>query len=48
VVVPVLDGDTEDTLTERIKDAERRQLVDVVGRLVRDGWTITGRKVTLP
>jgi len=48
VAVPVLDDDTEETLTERIKDAERRQLVDVVGRLVRDGWTITGRKVTLP
>ncbi len=48
VAVPVLDGDTEDTLTERIKAAEREQLVDVVGRLVRDGWTITGRKVTIP
>lgn len=47
VVVPVLDDDTEETLTERIKDAERGQLVDYVGRLVRDGWTITGRKVTL-
>jgi phosphoribosylglycinamide formyltransferase-1 len=48
VVVPVLDDDTEDTLTERIKDAERRQLVDVVGRLVREGWTVTGRRVTIP
>ncbi len=48
VAVPVLDDDTEQTLTERIKSAERRQLVDVVGRLVRDGWTITGRKVTIP
>jgi len=48
VVVPVLDDDTEDSLTERIKDAERRQLVDYVGRLVREGWTITGRKVTIP
>jgi phosphoribosylglycinamide formyltransferase-1 len=48
VAVPVLDGDTEETLTERIKQAERRQLVDQVGRLVRDGWTITGRKVTIP
>ncbi|GIF77584.1 phosphoribosylglycinamide formyltransferase [Asanoa siamensis] len=46
--VPVLDDDTEDTLTERIKVAERRQLVDTVGRLVREGWTITGRKVTIP
>ncbi len=48
VAVPVLDDDTEDTLTERIKDVERRQLVEYVGRLVRDGWTITGRKVTVP
>jgi phosphoribosylglycinamide formyltransferase-1 len=47
-VVPVLDDDTEETLTERIKDAERRQLVEYIGRLVREGWTITGRKVTIP
>lgn len=48
VAVPVLDDDDEDTLTERIKEAERRQLVEHVGRLVREGWTITGRKVTIP
>ncbi|EWM67582.1 MULTISPECIES: phosphoribosylglycinamide formyltransferase [Micromonospora] len=48
VAVPVLDDDDEDTLTERIKSAERRQLVEQVGRLVREGWTITGRKVTIP
>jgi phosphoribosylglycinamide formyltransferase 1 len=48
VAVPVLDGDTEESLTERIKDAERRQLVEYVGRLVREGWTITGRRVTIP
>ncbi|MDT5029157.1 MAG: phosphoribosylglycinamide formyltransferase 1 [Micromonosporaceae bacterium] len=48
VAVPVVDGDTEETLTERIKDVERRQLVESVGRLVREGWTITGRKVTIP
>jgi len=48
VAVPVLDGDDVDTLTERIKEAERRQLVEQVGRLVRQGWTITGRKVTVP
>lgn len=48
VAVPVLDGDTEATLTERIKVAERRQLVDWVGRLVREGWTIAGRKVNIP
>jgi phosphoribosylglycinamide formyltransferase-1 len=48
VAVPVHPDDTEDTLTERIKEAERRQLVESVGRLVREGWTITGRKVTIP
>ncbi len=48
VAVPVLDDDTEESLTERIKDAERRQLVDAVGRMVRDGWTVTGRRVTIP
>ncbi|MFC0031213.1 phosphoribosylglycinamide formyltransferase [Micromonospora chaiyaphumensis] len=48
VAVPVRDDDDEETLTERIKSAERRQLVEQVGRLVREGWTITGRKVTVP
>lgn len=48
VGVPVQPDDTVETLTERIKIAERQQLVDVVGRLVREGWTITGRKVTIP
>jgi phosphoribosylglycinamide formyltransferase-1 len=46
--VPVFDDDTEARLTERIKRAERRQLVEYVGRLVREGWTCTGRKVTIP
>ena len=48
VSVPVLDDDTEETLTERIKVAERVQLVDAVGRLVREGWTIENRKVRIP
>jgi len=48
VAVPVLDDDTESSLTERIKEAERRQLVDTVGRLVREGWTITSRRVSIP
>ena len=48
VAVPVLTEDTEESLTERIKQVERRQLVHHVGRLVREGWTITGRKVTIP
>jgi formyltetrahydrofolate-dependent phosphoribosylglycinamide formyltransferase len=48
VAVPVRDDDDEHTLTERIKEAERRQLVENVGRLVREGWTIAERKVTIP
>jgi phosphoribosylglycinamide formyltransferase 1 len=48
VTVPVADDDGEDSLTERIKQVERRQLVEYVGRLVREGWTINGRKVTIP
>jgi phosphoribosylglycinamide formyltransferase 1 len=48
VSVPVLDDDTEETLTERIKVAERAQLVDYVGRLMREGWTIENRKVRIP
>lgn len=48
VAVPVVDTDDVQTLTERIKVAERRQLVEQVGRLAREGWTIKGRKVTIP
>jgi formyltetrahydrofolate-dependent phosphoribosylglycinamide formyltransferase len=47
VAVPVLDDDTVGSLTERIKVAERAQLVEYVGAMVRGGWTITGRKVTI-
>ena len=46
--VPVLDDDTEDTLHERIKVAERAMLVDAVGRMAREGFTVSGRKVTIP
>lgn len=37
VEVPVLAGDNEASLTERIKAAETPQLIEVVGRLVGDG-----------
>lgn len=47
-VVEVGADDTEDALHERIKEVERRLLVDVVGRLARDGYRIEGRKVLLP
>jgi phosphoribosylglycinamide formyltransferase-1 len=43
--VPVEDDDDVDTLHERIKVAERAMLVENVGRLAREGFTITDRKV---
>ena len=46
--VPVLEDDDEDSLHERIKVEERAMLVDVVGRMAREGWTVTGRKVSIP
>ena len=45
--VPVMDDDDEATLHERIKVAERALLVDTVGRLVGDGWSVQGRKVRI-
>jgi phosphoribosylglycinamide formyltransferase 1 len=45
--VPVRDDDDEAALHERIKVTERALLVDTVGRLVRDGWSIQGRKVRI-
>jgi phosphoribosylglycinamide formyltransferase-1 len=45
--VPVLDGDDEKTLHERIKVAERALLVATVGRMAREGWSVTGRKVRI-
>jgi phosphoribosylglycinamide formyltransferase 1 len=47
VAVPVEDDDDIDTLTERIKVAERQMLVDTLGRMVREGFTVTGRKVRI-
>ncbi len=44
-VVPVEDDDTEESLHERIKVAERAMLVDTVGRMAREGFTVTGRRV---
>jgi len=48
VAVPVRDDDDVASLHERIKVEERAMLVDVVGRMAREGWTVTGRKVTIP
>ena len=46
VVVPVLPGDDESTLHERIKLSERQMLVDWVGRMAREGYTLDGRTIT--
>jgi phosphoribosylglycinamide formyltransferase-1 len=43
--VPVLDGDDETTLHERIKVVERELLVEVVDRLLTAGWRVEGRWV---
>ncbi len=43
--VAVEDDDDVETLHERIKVAEREMLVDAVGRMAREGFTITDRKV---
>ncbi len=48
VAVRVEDDDDVDTLTERIKIAERAMLVQCVGRMAREGFTVSGRKVTIP
>jgi phosphoribosylglycinamide formyltransferase-1 len=45
--VPVADDDDEVTLHERIKVAERALLVSTVGRMVREGWSVQGRKVRI-
>ena len=45
--VPVHDDDDVPRLHERIKVAERRMLVDAVGRMAREGFTITDRKVRI-
>jgi phosphoribosylglycinamide formyltransferase-1 len=45
VTVPVLPDDDVETLHERIKVAERQMLVESVGRMAREGFTITDRKV---
>jgi phosphoribosylglycinamide formyltransferase-1 len=46
-VVPVEDDDDVASLHERIKVAERTMLVETVGRIAREGFTITDRKVRI-
>jgi phosphoribosylglycinamide formyltransferase-1 len=43
--VAVDDDDDVASLHERIKVAERQMLVDSVGRMAREGLTVTGRRV---
>jgi phosphoribosylglycinamide formyltransferase 1 len=45
--VPVVDGDDEQTLHERIKVVERRLLVDVVAAIATGGVTVVGRTATI-
>ncbi|KAK1181286.1 phosphoribosylglycinamide formyltransferase [Streptomyces sp. NBS 14/10] len=47
-VIEVRDEDDESALHERIKEVERSLLVEVVGRLARNGYRIEGRKVMIP
>lgn len=47
VAVPVEEDDDVDALHERIKSRERMMLVETVGRMVREGYRIEGRKVTV-
>lgn len=46
-VVPVADGDDAASLHERIKVTERDLLVGTVGRMVREGWSVHGRRVRI-
>lgn len=46
--LPVQDDDDEATLHERIKVAERALLVETVGRMAREGWSVSDdRKVRI-
>ena len=42
--VEVHDADDEAALHERIKVAERALLVDTIGRMAREGWSVSDRK----
>jgi phosphoribosylglycinamide formyltransferase-1 len=43
--VPVLEGDTAESLHERIKTAERTMLVEAVGQIAQEGISVDGRVV---
>jgi phosphoribosylglycinamide formyltransferase-1 len=46
--VGVASGDDIASLHQRIKAVEQELLVEVVGRLVREGATVSGREVSIP
>lgn len=46
--VTVAPDDDVETLHERIKVVERRLLVDVIALMARQGYTVHGRKVSIP
>lgn len=46
--VEVRPEDDEASLHERIKEVERRLLVDTLEQLALHGWTVQGRKVSIP
>ncbi|WP_407936461.1 phosphoribosylglycinamide formyltransferase [Lolliginicoccus suaedae] len=46
--VPIKPGDTEPELHERIKEVERRLLIEVVADVVTRGVVIDGRKAMIP
>ena len=48
VSVDIVAGDTEDTLHERIKAVEHPLLVEIVGRVAREGITVSDGKATIP
>ena len=43
--VPVLDGDTADTLAARILEVEHQIYPEAVRRVLAGGWRVTGRRV---
>jgi phosphoribosylglycinamide formyltransferase-1 len=43
--VPVLDDDSVESLHGRIKTTERLMLVEAVGRIAHEGFSLTGRVV---
>ena len=47
VTVPVEDDDDVESLHERIKVAERAMLVESIGRMAREGWSVDARRVRL-